>query len=342
MCMCATRPVNAVRHHPFCTNRKYNHHHRRQSSQPNSINENVPPLGRRLAGESTLQSRRSGKWHKQSLPDNMSLFAPSSITTNNSQFLAAPLVPSRSRKSTTSRFLNGDVDISSDLEISFASNVSLNSPPRENASLMSECEPMDISPAPPIKSRSKPARPRAFTSGARLFGADISNSDNGSKNKSLMPSPSLGGDTVSSVRSSAKKIQRSALPTEWLAPMTHQLITAVCLHILGAVDTLMRISVLVRSLRPLPTMLWMLIHLITTSMPRLYLYLQRFICPLFPILLHPQLQVSTSSFMTRYRQVEHLNHPSDACRRNSVVRCLRPQLVVPHSGPHTKTKHPHL
>src|SRR6266540_3385995 len=104
----------------------------------------------------------------------------------------------------------------------------------------------------------------------------------------------------------------------------------------------MRISVLARNLRPLPTMPWMLIHLLTMSMPCPYLYLQQFICPLFPIPLHLRLQALTSSFMTRYPQVQHLNHPSDVSRRSSVGRCLQAQLVVLHSGSHTKTKHPHL
>jgi len=172
----------------------------------------------------------------------MSLFAPTSITNNNSQFLAAPSVHSRSKRSTRSRYLNGDIDISSDLEISFASNVSLNSPPRESVALVSECEPMDISPAPLVKPLGlgsnclKPARPRAFTSGARLFGADISNSANGANYTTLMPSPSLRGDPVSSVRSSSKKIQRSALPTEWLSPTMHQPVAAVCIHVFGAVN----------------------------------------------------------------------------------------------------------
>ncbi|KDR81820.1 hypothetical protein GALMADRAFT_221686 [Galerina marginata CBS 339.88] len=134
-------------------------------------------------------------------------------------FLNPPLAPSRKK---SQRFLLAhnnahDVDfLSSDLEISFASNVSLNSPPHEQASLpASDCEPMDISPAPAPKHISlglnmSGQRPRAFTSGARLFGSDISN------NNGLMPSPAMG-DTSKATQSGTKKIQRSALPFEWLA-----------------------------------------------------------------------------------------------------------------------------
>lgn len=226
MCMCATRPSIAVRHHPFCMNNK---HHRRHSSQPNA--NNVSPFVYQIS-ESKSRSPYV-KTYKRSLPDDMSFFATSSKITN-AQFLVAP-APFCTRKSITNRFVNADVDISSDLEISFASNVSLNSPPRENLSLLSDhCEPMDISPAPlpkPIhlgteNGGMKPSRPRAFTSGARLFGADISNSssaNNNNNSKNLMPSPSLPVDaSLSSVRSNSKKIQRSALPTEWLAaPNSH-------------------------------------------------------------------------------------------------------------------------
>ena len=148
----------------------------------------------------------------------MTFFARSS-----SQFLNPPLAPSRK---ISPRFIrnNDNVDdvLSSDLEISFASNVSLNSPPREQLSLPSDCEPMDISPAPPVnppsrlKSQSK--RPRAFTSGARLFGNDISNSNN----NVLFPSPSIvAAPTHKATGStSAKRIQRAALPTEWLTAIS--------------------------------------------------------------------------------------------------------------------------
>ena len=149
--------------------------------------------------------------------NNMTFF-----TRSSSQFLNPPLAPSHK---ISPRFIrnNDNVDdvLSSDLEVSFASNVSLNSPPREQVSLPSDCEPMDISPAPPVNppSRLKPQskRPRAFTSGARLFGNDISNNIN-----PLFPSPSIvAAPTHKATGStSAKRIQRAALPTEWLTAIS--------------------------------------------------------------------------------------------------------------------------
>lgn len=206
---CANRPLHK--------NRQYtNHrHHRSLSARFNN----------HLVSSSSTQCTHT-KRRKRSLPENMAFFAPKV----NHQFLAAPSL----RSNRTNRFLNGDIDISSDLEISFASNVSLNSPPRNNLSLASECEPMDISPVP-LKpavdptfesTRVKPARPRAFTSGARLFGADISNNGSGQP-KNMMPNTSVN-KPLDSARS--KKIQRSALPTEWLAPSVH--FPKVCLTFL--------------------------------------------------------------------------------------------------------------
>ncbi|KAF7304664.1 Rhodanese domain-containing protein [Mycena kentingensis (nom. inval.)] len=100
--------------------------------------------------------------------------------------------------------LNDDSD---DLELSFASNVSLNSPPRDNVALTPESEspkPMDISPLPPPKHL---GRPRAFTSAVpRMFGQDRSN-----ESLRLGPPPSLKSGT-----SSGKRTQRSALPFEWM------------------------------------------------------------------------------------------------------------------------------
>jgi M-phase inducer tyrosine phosphatase len=155
------------------------------------------------------------------LTSEMAFFAPSST----SQFLQPPPAPSRKKSHLT---LRDEVDefLSSDLEISFASTVSLHSPPHDPISLTPDhgyAEPMDISPAPahipalsklPLESSSgnlslKPySRPRAFTSAARLFGNDISNG--------LMPSPTLVQESKPAGSVQSKKIQRSALPTEWL------------------------------------------------------------------------------------------------------------------------------
>ncbi|KAI0695417.1 hypothetical protein C8T65DRAFT_743986 [Cerioporus squamosus] len=118
-----------------------------------------------------------------------------------------------------------------DLELSFASTMSLNSPARVSNPLTPEDEypdhvPMDISPIPPPRfqppapqptlqtSNPKPfvGRPRAATSAARLFGRDMSNGHDSSSqfSASSVSKPGTGSTT--------KRLQRSALPTEWLAP----------------------------------------------------------------------------------------------------------------------------
>ncbi|KDQ59534.1 hypothetical protein JAAARDRAFT_56545 [Jaapia argillacea MUCL 33604] len=143
-------------------------------------------------------------------------------STTSTQFLAAPSAPTRK----TSRHFQrqrDDIDdfLSSDLELSFASTMSLNSPPQDHIDLTPDHDspvPMDISPAPPrpASPRSiigKPLiRPRAFTSGARLFGRDMSNSATLALN--MPPAPPSKPESVSS---QAKRTQRPALPFEWLA-----------------------------------------------------------------------------------------------------------------------------
>jgi M-phase inducer tyrosine phosphatase len=145
-------------------------------------------------------------------PDDMAFFAQSSAST---QFLSAPPVLSNMASMHHQR-PRDDVDdfLSSDLELSFASTVSLNSPPRHTITLPSgneDCEPMDISPAPVFTrpptdvQAPKPLRPRAFTSAARTFGADLANR--------VTPSPS---ESKSNSISQQKRTQRAALPLEWM------------------------------------------------------------------------------------------------------------------------------
>jgi len=139
-----------------------------------------------------------------------------------SQYLNPP--PPLSRKP-SKRILRDDIDnfLSSDLEASFASSLSVSSPTLQHPSHSGApmYEPMDISPAPPLKPPSrlsslhqdvglKPqGRPRALTSGARLFGNDLSNTT------TLAPSPTLASESSFKGSILAKKTQRSALPMEW-------------------------------------------------------------------------------------------------------------------------------
>ncbi|KAF8917100.1 hypothetical protein CPB85DRAFT_1374416 [Mucidula mucida] len=96
-----------------------------------------------------------------------------------------------------------------DLELSFSSSVSLNSPPQNPAELTPDSDygvPMDISPLPPPKSSGKPmTRPRASTMAARIFN-DVSNKEPA---KGAILQRGRSGST------SIKKIQRPGLPTEW-------------------------------------------------------------------------------------------------------------------------------
>lgn len=165
---------------------------------------------------------------------HMSLFG-------NSRFNASHLsVPSflggkSSKRDVSTRndvqeFLAPPQDVDLDLELSFASTMSLNSPVRVSQPLTPESEnpdhvPMDISPAPPRMlqpsttqeafhpkpSQSKPfvGRPRAATSAARLFGRDMSNGTEST--------PQLSVSKSGTGTSSSKRLQRAALPTEWLS-----------------------------------------------------------------------------------------------------------------------------
>jgi hypothetical protein len=166
--------------------------------------------------------------------DNMAFFAPSTT-----QHLAPPpsLARKRSERQLASR---NDVDeylSSSDLELSFASNVSLSSPQNRSSGLP-DCEPMDISPMPPAKINSRTSatlsfkptsRTRSVTTSARLFG-DLSN---GASSK---PSEATNAKTSGSTTTN-KKLTRSALPTEWLAAMrpAEPEVPQVCSNILGRV-----------------------------------------------------------------------------------------------------------
>lgn len=121
--------------------------------------------------------------------------------------------------------------LSSDLEISFASTMSLNSPPGSPERNIFEDEPkkvdpvsvtspnaMDISPVPlkvftaPSVAESK-SRQRASTV-SRMFGRDMSNNE--------YESESISRYLCSSSVKSTKGLQRSALPTQWINPKSKE------------------------------------------------------------------------------------------------------------------------
>ncbi|KAH7889241.1 hypothetical protein F5I97DRAFT_1923807 [Phlebopus sp. FC_14] len=151
------------------------------------------------------------------VPSEMTFF--STLSSASSQYISAPLAPSRKRSQPPKPRDDIDEFLSSDLELSFASTMSLNSPSRDYVNLDPESvqdEPMDISPAP-VKivqkendRTSRPAnRPRAFTSAARMFGQDMSNGN--------ISNDTPSSDAKSGTQSILKRTQRSALPSEWMA-----------------------------------------------------------------------------------------------------------------------------
>ena len=142
----------------------------------------------------------------------------STISSASSQYLSAPLAPIRKRSQNLKPRDDLDEFLSSDLELSFASTMSLNSPSRDYVNVTHDTtqdDAMNISPMPFHVSRkepvhfSKPAtRPRAYTSGARMFGQDLSN--NSISNNSIP-------DSKPSTPSGSKGTQRTALPVEWFS-----------------------------------------------------------------------------------------------------------------------------
>lgn len=158
----------------------------------------VPPVQRPIR-----QQKRDQPLHL--LPSAMPSLFPAHTA---SRFLQVPTLPTR--KSSGPIPNESFDDISNELELSFASNMSLNpTTVGERDSHTASPVPMDISPAPPTRvAPSKFTRPRAFTSSARLFGRDVSN-------ENPQPPSSISSGTGTT---SGKKLQRAALPFEWMAP----------------------------------------------------------------------------------------------------------------------------
>jgi M-phase inducer tyrosine phosphatase len=146
----------------------------------------------------------------------------STFTRSSSKYLSPPSAPIASHRKQAQKGFKDDVDdfLSSDLELSFAST-SLDSPPRDCIALTPENEypqPMDISPVPALKTSGafKGARPRAFTTDARIFGNNIVNKLPSLQHPTPSPNQSNTSNNTSASQSGSKKTQRSALPMEWL------------------------------------------------------------------------------------------------------------------------------
>ena len=150
------------------------------------------------------------------------------------QYLMAPQAPFRKLSQRVSGRPKADIDeflssdIERDLEVSFASTMSINSPVLGPTSLTPEDDDadyaaMDISPMPPrlsqhqskeSETKLKIGRPRTLASGSRLFGRDRSNSASNDSSNPLAPEKS----TSSGTSAASKKLQRAALPFEWMSP----------------------------------------------------------------------------------------------------------------------------
>ncbi|KAH6919017.1 tyrosine phosphatase [Coprinopsis sp. MPI-PUGE-AT-0042] len=179
----------------------------------------MPFMNRLLDSSARVNKRRTHRYTRSVGSPPMSLFA--------NGFLA----PSRKSRRDSSQTItpstyniSTEVDISTDLEASFASNVSLNSPPRRHMQLP-DSDAMDISPMPTNRIATlqppKSSRPRALTTsgGSRLFGSDISNNS-----PSLLPSPSFptkkqSSSTLNKGTTSKKNLARGGLPLEWMSMM---------------------------------------------------------------------------------------------------------------------------
>ncbi|KAI0702333.1 hypothetical protein BC835DRAFT_110253 [Cytidiella melzeri] len=154
-----------------------------------------------------------------------------------------PLTSRPSRRDEIDAFLSSDAELA--LEDSFASNMSLNSPPQSHVHLPSTDDsrnyvPMDISPAPQRvlpPSKSQPyrhdedmtarlppvakvaaGRPRSNTSSGtqRLFGKDVSNNRNSSSSDGYVVVSNKGSEKGKATEKSGKRLQRAALPFQWM------------------------------------------------------------------------------------------------------------------------------
>ena len=178
----------------------------------------MPPIRVRLSSTDDCKKRKRSQYDDS---DDMAF-----ATQSNKQQLVPPPAPMR-KLSERMILVPNDLDdfLSSDLELSFASTMSLNSPPGSpptgGSILPLELKApspvaMDVSPAPTKSSMlSVPAsghktRPRALTT-ARTFGRELGNQ---------MTPPSARSASFRST--SGKKLQRSALPTEWLGQFVQE------------------------------------------------------------------------------------------------------------------------
>lgn len=174
-----------------------------------------------IARSRAAEVKTESKKRKRS---EQNLKMPGFFSTLSSRHLKPPPAPSRKpseRLVRTEAANEVDDFLSSDFEHSFASTMSLNSPPGSpptvpaGINLLSP-NAMDISPAPPASkifkadngSSIRKSRPRAFTV-ARMFGKDVVNHETAS-------SPHIAVDDVAAAIAANKSAKRPTVPNQWL------------------------------------------------------------------------------------------------------------------------------
>jgi hypothetical protein len=187
----------------------------------------LPPFFRRNA-DPAPSTKRQKKAH------GLSTSSSSFINTlHHMGFLQAPSalrLTKRTKSSTLVQTPQDDLDefLSSDLELSFASTMSLHSPPQPQHELAPESsDAMDISPVRPRHASAEgehtaklarldvakaTGRQRALTSSGRLFARDVTN-----ESASRHPLEHSKSDPSAATTNVALKVARPTLPTGWIA-----------------------------------------------------------------------------------------------------------------------------
>lgn len=271
---------------------------------------------------STDDRKKRKRSHLDDSPDDMVHLRQPITSSTHPTHLQPPPAPSRKPSERLFRppneideFLSSDVD----LELSFASTMSLNSPPASPAQALplestsyrtgdfaASPNAMDISPAPAPRLSAfgssanmntglgveKLSRPRAATV-ARGFGWDFGNHE-------ASPVASVGSLKVST----GKRLQRAALPSEWFGQISqlNLMVSVLCVGIGARLTHSFIASLLLRSasrLRPMP---WTLTASIQSPSRRVHS-----ISMLYPLQspprsqLHPPSRASRVSSSTLHR-----------------------------------------
>ncbi|PSS22658.1 hypothetical protein PHLCEN_2v3024 [Hermanssonia centrifuga] len=183
-----------------------------QKSRPTSANKSSTSSSSTITAPLLTNTQKL----KLKLKSKMPSYYPTSKRPEKQQLQPPPAPVPKYKRPPKQREMDDFLSSDLDLEESFASNMSLNSPERHDdddddgfVDLGDEDVPMDISPAPPSSQRMIPSflksagRPRSRTTvdERRSFGTDVSNDGSSAR----LQKGTTGG----------KRLQRGALPFEW-------------------------------------------------------------------------------------------------------------------------------